>query len=374
LDYINLRYFNQYIYNRVITKRNSLTKEERMNEIEKYFLDVRSSQNSLMKSPISSLWWSIELTVDPDNQKDKYYYSKIFLAERNTRVKNLGTYNFIRHKNILFSVLKFYNENKDNLDSNKSRIGSDGIIQQTAKIVNQIGGLTLLSLHNKDEIYELLNTYKYTIQNRATKSRQVRLENKKNKIKESELLLNLNTLKNTLFFLNIAQNGEYEVSKSSLNEFPFSLEIREDDKYLLVNLNSSGYTFKVPIKLLSKKNGNLFTNSIFGKEFLFISNIASINDQSDAIVFLIKKDNRVYFKAQKILNIPLIGASNQLSDYRYIRVYYEEIDFLILNNVDSQLFNGLIKNSTLANFNKLDQQSFPEVYNFLKRKKIVFFN
>ncbi len=175
--YLNFEWFFDYIYQRWISKSSEVSDDEidqefDSREIDRYFISLESSQNSLIKSPIAGLWWAIELTVNHD-LSDKYYYSKIFLSDRNLRDKNLGTYQFIRNKNILFALLEFYQENKDS-EFNNERIGSEAIAQQMSKTLNQIGGLTLLSYLSKTEICNILNQNKDLIINRAIKLKELK--------------------------------------------------------------------------------------------------------------------------------------------------------------------------------------------------------
>jgi hypothetical protein len=176
---VMVSHFFDYIYQRWINKPEEESVDEDVEEfdsreIDRYFISLESSQNSLIKSPIAGLWWAIELTIDLDpKSEDKYYYSKIFLSDRNLRDKNLGTYQFIRNKNILFALLEFYQENKDS-EFNNERIGSEAIAQQMSKTLNQIGGLTLLSYLSKTEICNILNQNKDLIINRAIKLKELK--------------------------------------------------------------------------------------------------------------------------------------------------------------------------------------------------------
>lgn len=171
--YLNLNYFFKYIKERWVERENDDDDEKLSKRFENFFLALRSSQNNLIKSPIAGLWWSIHLTLDVNHPKGKYYYSKIFLSERNLRDKNVGTYQLIRDRNTLFALLEFYDENKD-AEYNGERIGSEAIAQQTSKMLNQIGALTLLSYLTKEEIKDKLETYKTVILKRAYKTKRAK--------------------------------------------------------------------------------------------------------------------------------------------------------------------------------------------------------
>ena len=176
--YVNLNYFFAYIKARWIKKFEDDPDEVNVKEIDRFFLALESSQNSLMKSPIAGLWWAIELTIDESLEEDKYKYSRLFLSERNLRDKNLGTYQFIRTKGIFQALLDFYDANKDG-EWDGDRIGSEAIAQQMSKMLNQIGGLTLLSYLTKEEILELLNANLNIILQRANATKVAKTTSRK---------------------------------------------------------------------------------------------------------------------------------------------------------------------------------------------------
>jgi len=176
--YVNLNYFFAYIKARWIKKFEDDPDDVNVKEIDRFFLALESSQNSLMKSPIAGLWWAIELTIDESFVEDKYKYTKLFLSERNLRDKNLGTYQFIRTKSIFQALLDFYEVNKDG-EWDGERIGSEAIAQQMSKLLNQIGGLTLLSYLTKEEILELLNANLNIILQRANATKVAKTTSRK---------------------------------------------------------------------------------------------------------------------------------------------------------------------------------------------------
>ena len=168
--YIHLKYFTRFINERWLNSNEYSSTIEKGKDVIKYFLNVLPSQNSLIQSPIAGLWWSIELTVD-EAKTDKYFYSKEFLLDRNLREKNLGSHRFIRNKKVLQAVLDFYISSK-RMQFDDINIGTEAIAQQTSKVVNQIGGLTLLSYLDKESIMGVLNEQKELIRNRAFKVRE----------------------------------------------------------------------------------------------------------------------------------------------------------------------------------------------------------
>jgi hypothetical protein len=181
--YLNLTHFFRYIKKKWVRLKED---EEELVEtdIEKFFLSLEPSQNSLIKSPIAGLWWAIEITKD-DSLQDPYHYSRIFLSSRNLRDKTIGPYQFIGDKKILFAVLDFFDKNRDGEFEGK-RIGSEAIAQQLSKTLNQFGGLTLLSFLSQKELEKHLENLKDLIFTRARKVQIGKVTSKERLKKKNE--------------------------------------------------------------------------------------------------------------------------------------------------------------------------------------------
>lgn len=258
--YINLQYFYKYISERwlKIKDEDQFEDEDAEKKIDRFFLSLESSQNSLIKSPIAGLWWSIELTID-ETQDDKYHYSKIFLSDRNLRDKNLGVYQMIRKKNILFALLDFYDENKDAADENGIRIGSEAIAQQMSKALNQIGGLTLLSFLTKEEILEKLNSFKNLIHERAIIVKKGKVSSREKNANETNLenedLDESENDKEPTYYVNLnSDTGEYRIMDVADNEWEYNIEINfEKDDCYIITVYEEGKIKKNNLSLIEDK-------------------------------------------------------------------------------------------------------------------------
>lgn len=364
--YLNLDVFFNYIKERWIQKWEE-DEEKLLNELEKFFLSLEPSQNSLIKSPIAGLWWAIHLTIDK-TLTDQYYYSEIFLSERNLRDKNIGSYMLIRDKKVMQAALEFYNKYK-NTELNGKRIGSEAIAQQMIKTLNQIGGLTVLSYLNKEEVYQKMEDYKDTIFQRARKVQlgkkesKVRLEKIRNKqenlFEEEEPIIvkkgkNASSIKESknkkikiLKYFNLRSNGEYNLTKTKNKTFDYSTVIYNSSKkgYVLMCYNESGFINRVKISDLLNKTRDLYQNGIYGENT--INTILTIpNNTIIGIIYYIKGVK--YFKA--ILSNYLKDNNGKvgLQGYKTMYFNYDKIKYIILPIEIKDQINKLIYKSLTA--------------------------
>lgn len=356
--YLNLDSFFSYIKERWIQKLDDDETEDDQglkNDIERFFLSLEPSQNSLMKSPIAGLWWAIQLTVD-ENLADKYYYSKIFLSERNLRDKNIGSYQLIRDRKVLQAALDFYHKYKD-AELDGRRIGSEAIAQQMIKTLNQIGGLTVLSYLDKGEVFQKMEEFKDTIFQRARKVQLGKIRSRKRieeiKSKQGELfseddsISNENEGKNdkgkekekskenkqqkekVLKYFNLRTNGEYNLTKTAVNDFDYKIRINKSfkDGYLLICYNESGYVNRVKISKLLKKQRKIYQNGIYGNNTI---NQILVTDV-DAIIGVIYHNNGIkYFKAFLSNQLKSNNGNVGLQGYKTMSDNYDTIQYLVL--------------------------------------------
>jgi hypothetical protein len=225
--YLNLTHFFRYIKKKWVRLKED---EEELVEtdIEKFFLSLEPSQNSLIKSPIAGLWWAIEITKD-DSLQDPYHYSRIFLSSRNLRDKTIGPYQFIGDKKILFAVLDFFDKNKDGEFEGK-RIGSEAIAQQLSKTLNQFGGLTLLSFLSPKELEEHLENLKDLIFSRARKV-QIGKVTSKERLKEK----NEKEETNSHYFVLDVTTKKYQVLEKPSSDWDYCVgfNINSTNQYFI---------------------------------------------------------------------------------------------------------------------------------------------
>lgn len=379
--FLNLSSFFSYIKERWIQKWSE-DEEKLVNELERFFLSLESSQNSLLKSPIAGLWWAIHLTID-DTLSDKYYYSKIFLSERNLRDKNIGGYKLIRDKKVLQAVLDFYNKYKDRELKGK-RIGSEAIAQQMIKTLNQIGGLTVLSYLEKEEVFQKMEEFKETIFQRARKIQldktvsRKRLEEKRNnqekifpeeknieekgKDKSKTGNKNKNIVKEKLLkYFNLRSNGEYNLTKNHVNNFDYQLEITENFKngYLLICYNESGYINRIKVSKLLEKQRNLYRNGIYGN--YKINRILITN--SEAIIGIIyHKGDTKYFKAILLDQLKANNGKVGLQGYKTMSEDYDNLEYLVLPIELKDKLSRLIFKSFNASGKSFDNSNYKKEF------------
>jgi hypothetical protein len=364
--YLNFSVFFSYIKERWVKKLDE-DAELMTDDIEKFFLSLEPSQNSLLKSPIAGLWWAIHLTID-DSLKDKYYYSKIFMSERNLRDKNMGSYQLIRDKEVFQAVLDFYSIHKD-AEFEGKRIGSEAIAQQTMKALNQIGGLTVLSYLTKEEVFEKMQQFKNTIFLRA---RGVQLGKKKSKIKmeilrstETEMIAKTEKLYNKgtekpstlnevhpsqvsgliLKHFNLNKYGEYNLTDIPNTTFDFSIPINDNfiNGDLLICYNESGYINRVQISEVLKKKRNLYQNGIYSENTIH----SIIPCKREAIIGIIYyKSGTKYFKSHYTSQLKNNNGNVGLQGYKTMKEAYDNIEYVtfpieLSTNLDRLIFKSL---------------------------------
>ena len=382
--YLNLDSFFGYIKERWIQKWDE-DEEKLMSELEKFFLSLEPSQNSLIKSPIAGLWWAIHLTVD-ESLTDKYYYSKIFLSERNLRDTNIGSYRIIRDKKVLQAVLDFYNKYKDK-ELNGKRIGSEAIAQQMIKTLNQIGGLTVLSYLRKDEVFQKLEKFKETIFKRArnvqlgkkvSKERMEKIRSKQenlfpaqdNVLKEpEEKIIKQNEVKKNVKekvvkYFNLRTNGEYNLTKEFSNNFNYSIGINKSlaRGYLLICYNELGYVNRIKTSELLKKKRDLYHKGIYGNNTI---NKILVTDVKAIIGIIYRKNGAKYFKAHLLDQLKDNNGKVNLQGYKTMNDNYDMIEYFILPVELKDELSRLIFKSFYASGKSFDN------YNYKKEFEII---
>lgn len=152
---LNFIYFSEFIRSLYEDKSDDIDKLQ--SNLKSHFIQT-SSQGSLLKGPISGLWWAAKITVLPMHD---YTYTYKFLKHRNLRFKNLGGHQIIRHQPSLLALLDFLEDNSElKVQSTGNLIGAEAIAQAMSKALNQIAGTRLISVFNQEEIKEILEKYK----------------------------------------------------------------------------------------------------------------------------------------------------------------------------------------------------------------------
>lgn len=252
--YMNLTSFYRYIKDRWTNRTDDDIEVPEDREIDRFFLSLESSQNKLIKSPVAGLWWAIELTIDDTRDDDVYYYSKIFLSDRNLRDKNLGGYKMIRDKKVLFALLDFYQENR-NAESDGERIGSEAIAQQMSKLLNQIGGLRLLRYMTQDEIKQILDDNKALILSRAVETKKAKTTSRQRLQLARRGVIEMDGQVNIPYFFNLdPESGEYKISDMPDDTYYYNVGIDTNNpNCYLIQVYNEGKIKKTNLSELRSK-------------------------------------------------------------------------------------------------------------------------
>lgn len=377
--YLNLKYFYKYIKKRWLLRSKDID-EVTAKDFSDLFLIMQPSQNTLMRAPVAGLWWAVHLTIDPSNIEDQYYYTKIFLSDRNLRDKNLGTYRLIRDCNTLEALLDFYVQNKDEVFEEKP-IGSEAIAQQMSKMLNQIGGLTLLSFLSKEEILEKLNFYKDTVKERAynvKRGKVVSREKKEGEKKEQERYISEIIEEPIEPFgephikvFNLNKEGAYKITNNIDNNFDYHVEIHLEDRngHLLI-CYQEGFINRITISSLLLKTRPLYHNGLYRdsntRKYYSLKNMFAINEPMLIGISYIMEGIQ-YFK---------IHESNQFKDnndnvgLQGLKVIYKEFErgslrYYLLPNYLRDDLKRLVMDSFTARGAKLKSISYKEEYRIL---------
>lgn len=383
--YLNLKYFFRYIKERWLLKSKSID-EVTTKDFSDAFLITQSSQNTLIKAPVAGLWWAVHLTIDPSNTEDKYYYTRIFLSDRNLRDKNLGTYRLIRDNNTLKALLDFYVQNK-NEDFEGKSIGSEAMAQQMTKMLNQIGGLTLLSFLSKEEILAKLNLYHSTVKKRAynvklgkvvSREKKVREKNREMEEQENDSLETIEaSIKSSgvppFKVFNLNKEGEYKITDNIDSSFDYHAEIHHiDKKGHLLMCYQEGYINRVTVSSLLLKIGPLYQNGLYRKnktsDFYKPKELFVINESALIGISYIM-DGVQYFKVHESnqfkednKNVGLQGLKVTYGNFKRGSVRY-----YILPNYLRKDLNRLVMSSFTASGAKIRSRSYREEHKILSK-------
>jgi hypothetical protein len=114
--------------------------------IKRHWLMNLTSQKHLINFPLTTLWWSIHLTVD-ENRADKYELSRVYFSNNRFRTVSLGGRTFVRYKPAILSVLEFMKEYREELTKS---INYTDLGDEIAQFLNLLGGTKPLSFFDRD--------------------------------------------------------------------------------------------------------------------------------------------------------------------------------------------------------------------------------
>lgn len=99
---------------------------------------------------LDALWWIVHMTIDPENQEDKYKYTRQTFKDTHYRT-NFLNYSLARNKEMVFGLYDFLNNNPE-ITSEHFRPR----FRFMTKYLNRLGGVKLLSAFPRDYFYNEL--------------------------------------------------------------------------------------------------------------------------------------------------------------------------------------------------------------------------
>lgn len=315
--------------------------------IKRHWLMNLTSQKHLINFPLTTLWWSIHLTVD-ESRDDKYELSKIYFSNNRFRTVSLGGMSFVRHKEALLSVLEFMKNYRNELTKN---ITYTDLGDEISKFINLLGGTKPLSFFNRDWFTEKLKE-KFQIgeenQNSIPDFDEVKGQIE---FKEKQKVL-------CYFCLNNSGNPNYMISDTKRDDFDYCIEINGANKEgFLLHFYAEGKIKKTKIdsSLLGRTRNQMYSNGkcnnlnivglkIITTDFLFgiayskngVTKFKAM-DGSDETLFRID-NNSLNQEGKKILYV---------QDYEEIK--YKLLPYSIKENLGTLIQGPLGKGADVTN-------------------------
>lgn len=280
--------------------------------IKRHWLMNLTSQKHLINFPLTTLWWSIHLTID-ENREDKYELSKVYFSNNRFRTVSLGGMSFVRHKPAILSVLEFMKEHREELTKN---ITYTDLGDEISKFVNLLGGTKPLSFFDKNWFTKKLEE-RFQI-GKEFSSETNDFEELVGEIERTEKQKVL-----CYFCLNNSGNPNYMISDIKRDDFDYCIEINGANRngYLL-HFYAEGKIkqTKIDASLLNKNKNQLYSNgkcnslSLVGVKIIatdFLFGIAYLKngvtkfkamDGSDSANFRID-NNSLHQEGKKILYV-----------------------------------------------------------------------
>lgn len=324
-------YHNHYTFYQYITKRwGDVWDDEKevvnpSTYILNHWIQSNSSQQELIKYPISGLWWSFYLTVD-EEREDKYELTKIFFKNYSLRVVQMGQTRFARHKPAIQGVLEFIKEN--NLEKKSLEQSARAIVPY----INLLGGIRPLSYFDKDWFKTKLKN-RFGEQIKAGQKLFIRPDELK-QIKQNNAANNLaDTKKQSEKFdrylcLN-AESGNYMISSQSDDNWDYciGLDFEIQDQFL-IQFYQEGKIKK------TKVNGSLSNKTVDrSKPYsngkcprLTLTDIQLIN-QPVLFGIAYKTRNGIFFKAMDEQNLENFRTDNSELNQEGKKVLYLDEQF-----------------------------------------------
>lgn len=331
----------KYIHRRWKNQGNIIT------HIKRHWLLNLTSQKHLINFPLTTLWWSIHLTID-DSREDKYELSKIYFSNNRFRTVSLGGMSFVRHKPAILSVLNFMHNYRSELTK---KINYTDLGDEISKFINLLGGTKPLSYFEEEWFTaKLMERFKIGIE---SETNEKEFEQLISDIKKSE-----NEKVLCYFCLNNSGNPNYMVSDTKREDFDFCIEINGANRNgYLIHFYEEGKIKKSKIdsSLLDRNRNQMYSNGKCNKLNLVGIKIISNNvlfgiaytkngitkfkamDESDTLLFR-EDNNSLHQEGKKILY-----AKN------YEKIKYKLLPYSIKKDLGTLVQGPLGKGADITN-------------------------
>lgn len=223
------------------------------NYIINHWIQSDSSQQGLIKYPISGLWWSFYLTID-ENREDKYELTKVFFKNYSLRVIQMGQTRFARYKPATLAVLEFIKENYPDYKS------LEEATRAIIPYVNLLGGIRPLTYFNKEWFKKKLES-KFSAKISAGEKLFQR-PNETSNFNQNETNIDLLTKESQIkdfdrYFCLNSETGSYKVTSRREENWDYCLGLDfEIENQFLIHFYKEGKIKK------SKVDGSLFIKSV----------------------------------------------------------------------------------------------------------------
>lgn len=335
--------------------------EELKTYIHRHWLMDRSSQKHLINFPLTTLWWSIYVTIDY-SKENPFDLAKLYFQNNRYRTVTFGGSSFVRHKDAILGILEYLNEN--NLQPT-TELGNE-----ISKFINLLGGTKPLSYFKRNWFKEKLYEY-YGKGEDLPKMKSNKEE------KEKKLKLNQFTNSRTLKFFNINPNGNYCLSDLPDKNYVNSISITErfSNGYLLLCYNELGFINRVTVSSILQKKRDSYQNGLYNgntlKKLLLIPEKAIIG-------ITYKQQGLKYFKAHISDNfkknndiIGLQGYKTLYTDYDEGSIDYDVFPIELFDKIERLVFDSL-QAAGKAFTNNNYKKEFEIINNFLDKSPTLF--
>jgi hypothetical protein len=321
IDFWNyLHHFDMYKY--IHLRWNEIenpSKSSQETYLNRHWLMTLSSQKHLINFPLTTLWWSIHLTIDEDLD-DPYELSRIYFNNNRYRTVTFGGSSYVRHKEAILGILQFYK--KYNIRETKEY--GDKI----SKFVNLLGGTKPLGFFNRDWF---VNQLEMKFQDLCNPEElpfsfiETVIEKKQITGIPEKVILKDKIIK----YFNLTENGTHKLTDMP-TDFSWSIPINQSfsNGYLLMCYNEEGNINKVTLSSLLNKSRDIYKNGVY--KINSINNLLIDNDENQLIGICYSLNGNKFFKAHLIKQLKENNDVVGLKGYQTVYDIYDKIEYKIL--------------------------------------------